>query len=50
MDEDLPARVPGRVEVEAPLALPAGQLGLDVADEELVVEGVAVEGDAEPPT
>ena len=43
VDEHLPARVPGRVEVEPPLGGPAGQVGADVADQEAVVEGVPVE-------
>jgi hypothetical protein len=45
VDEHLAAGVPLRVEVEAPLGLPAGQVGADVADEELVAEGLAVEGE-----
>ena len=47
VDEHLPAGVPLRVEVEAALGLPAGQVGADVADQEVVVEGLALEGEPE---
>ena len=44
--EHLPAGVPRRVEVEPPLGRPAGQVGADVADQELVVERLPVEASA----
>ena len=45
VDQHLPPRVPGRVEVEVPLVR-EGQIGPDVGDEEPVVEGVPGEADA----
>jgi dipeptidyl aminopeptidase/acylaminoacyl peptidase len=47
MDQHLSARIPRGIEVEAALVRPRGQLGADVADQEAVVEGVSIEGDAE---
>ena len=47
MHEHLPARIPHRIEVE-PALDPEVELGPDVGDEEQVVEGVAVEVEAEP--
>ena len=46
MDEHLAARVPWRVQVEVALVA-EGKLCADIADEEPVVEAVAVEADAE---
>src|SRR3954468_5229305 len=43
VDEDLPVGVPGRIEVEPALGLPAGQVGADGADQETVVEALAAE-------
>ena len=48
VDEHLAAGVPLRVEVEPALGLPAGQVGADVADQELVVEGLPLEGEPRP--
>jgi hypothetical protein len=47
VDEHLAAGVPLRVEVEAALVLPARDLRADVADEEVVLEGPAGEGQPE---
>jgi hypothetical protein len=41
------SRVPHRVEVETPFVLPSGQVGADVADDEPIIERLAIEAYAE---